>query len=348
LIESRSLTVAIITGVSGQDGVYLAQLLPGKNYEVDGTYRRNSAANSRRIEEHGITNDRRLHLVEYDPSGLGSSLALVQKIQPDEIYNLASSSFASVTFDHPSATALVTGIGALHLLEAVRLVNCRIRFYQASASEMFGNVACVPQVKDTPFRPGNPYGVAKLHAHWMTVNYWERYCIFSSSGMLFNHESPLSDREFVTRKIAESVAKIQLGKLDVLELGDLDDSRGWWLAEGCVEDTWCMLQAETPDTFVLATHRSEKVRCFLSRALKIVGIDLAFRGAAEKEVAVDAATARTVVRVKPKFFRPAEVGLLIGSPAKAKLGSEPRTKLEQLCQMTVEGDLRRNECRISF
>lgn len=344
------MTVAIITGVTGQDGAYLAQLLLSKNYEVYGTYRRTSSVNSWRIEELGIANDPRLHLVEYDPSDLGSSIALVQKVQPDEIYNLAAQSFGSVSFDQPSATAQITGIGALHLLEAIRLVNPKIRFYQASTSEMFGKVQGIPQVEDTPFYPRNPYGVAKLYAHWMTVNYRERYNIFGSSGILFNHESPLRGRQFVTRKITDSVAKMQLGKLDVLELGDLDARRDWGFAKEYVEGMWRMLQTDEPDTFVLATNRSETVRYFVSMAFKVAGIDLEFKGAAEKETAVDAATGKTVVRINPKFCRPAEVGLLTGSPAKAKdkLGWAPNTTLEQLCQMMVEADLRRNERGVSF
>jgi GDPmannose 4,6-dehydratase len=350
LIGRCVLTAAIITGVTGQDGAYLAQLLLSKNYEVHGTYRRTSSVNSWRIEELGIANDPRLQLVEYDLSDLGSSIALVQKVQPDEIYNLASQSFVNVSFDQPSDMALVTGIGALHLLEAIRLLNPRIRFYQASTSEMFGKVHGIPQAEDTPFHPRNPYGISKLYAHWMTVNYRERYGIFGSSGILFNHESPLRGREFVTRKITDSVAKIQLGKLDVLELGDLDARRDWGFAKEYVEGMWRMLQADEPDTFVLATNRSESVRHFLRTAFEVVGVDLEFRGVSEKETAVDAATGKTVVRINPKFCRPAEVGLLTGSPAKAKakLGWEPRTTLEQLCQMMVDADLRRNERGVSF
>jgi GDPmannose 4,6-dehydratase len=340
----------VITGISGQDGAYLAQLLLGKGYTVYGTYRRTSSVNFWRIEELGIQNHPNLHLVEYDLTDLGSSLALVQKVQPDEIYNLAAQSFVGVSFDQPTTTAMITGIGALNLLEAIRLVNPKIRFYQASTSEMFGKVQAIPQVEDTPFYPRSPYGVAKLYAHWMTVNYRESYGIFGSSGILFNHESPLRGREFVTRKITDSVAKIRLGKLDCIELGNLDAKRDWGFAKEYVEGMWRMLQASEPDTFVLATNRTETVRDFVSMAFKATGVELEFKGKDEGETAVDTATGKTLVRINPKFYRPAEVELLIGNPAKAKakLGWAPATTLEQLCQMMVDADLRRNEAGFSF
>lgn len=341
---------AIITGITGQDGAYLAQMLLEKGYTVYGTYRRTSSVNFWRIEELGIQNHPNLHLVEYDLTDLGASIALVQKVQPTEIYNLAAQSFVGVSFDQPSTTAQITGIGALNLLEAIRLVNPKIRFYQASTSEMFGKVQAIPQVEDTPFYPRSPYGVAKLYAHWMTVNYRESYDIFGCSGILFNHESPLRGREFVTRKITDSVAKIKLGQLDCLELGNLDAKRDWGFAKEYVEGMWRMLQVDTPDTYVLATNRTETVRDFVHMAFKGAGIQVEFKGQAENETAVDVATGKTVMRVNPKFYRPAEVDLLIGNPAKAKakLGWEPKTTLEQLCQMMVEADLRRNAAGFSF
>ena len=341
---------AIITGITGQDGAYLAELLLDKGYTVYGTYRRTSSVNFWRIEELGVQNHPNLHLVEYDLTDLGTSIALVQKVQPDEIYNLAAQSFVGVSFDQPTTTAQITGIGAVNLLEAIRLINRKIRFYQASTSEMFGKVQAVPQVEETPFYPRSPYGVAKLYAHWMTVNYRESYDIFGSSGILFNHESPLRGREFVTRKITDSVAKIKLGKLAVLELGNLDAKRDWGYAKEYVEGMWRMLQADQPDTFVLATNRTETVRDFVSMAFKGAGIEVAFKGQAEGETAVDVATGKTVLCVNPKFYRPAEVELLIGNPAKAKaaLGWAPTTTLEQLCQMMVEADLRRNTAGFSF
>ncbi|MDP3888077.1 GDP-mannose 4,6-dehydratase [Hydrogenophaga sp.] len=341
---------SLLTGITGQDGAYLAQLLLDKGYTVYGTYRRTSSVNFWRIEELGIQNHPNLHLVEYDLTDLGASIALVQKVQPDEIYNLAAQSFVGVSFDQPSTTAQITGIGALNLLEAIRLVNRKIRFYQASTSEMFGKVQAVPQVEDTPFYPRSPYGVAKLYAHWMTVNYRESYDIFGSSGILFNHESPLRGREFVTRKITDAVAKIQLGQMDCLELGNLDAKRDWGFAKEYVEGMWLMLQADAPDTFVLATNRTETVRDFVRMAFKGAGIDVDFRGTAENETAINTASGKTVMRINPKFYRPAEVELLIGNPAKAKaqLGWEPKTTLEQLCQMMVGADLRRNQAGVSF
>ncbi|WP_211460702.1 GDP-mannose 4,6-dehydratase [Collimonas silvisoli] len=341
---------AIITGITGQDGAYLAQLLLEKNYAVYGTYRRTSSVNFWRMDELGVLTHPDLHLVESDLTDPGSTLALVQKVQPDEIYNLAAQSFVGVSFDQPTTTAQITGLGALNLLEAIRLVNRKIKFYQASTSEMFGKVQAIPQVEDTPFYPRSPYGVAKLYAHWMTVNYRESYDIFGSSGILFNHESPLRGREFVTRKITDSVAKIKLGQLDCVELGNLDAKRDWGFAKEYVEGMWRMLQADQPDTFVLATNRTETVRDFVSMAFKGAGITVDFKGSAENETALDVATGKTVMRINPKFYRPAEVELLIGDPAKAKakLGWEPTTTLEELCSMMVEADLRRNQKGFSF
>ena len=341
---------ALITGITGQDGAYLAQLLLDKGYTVYGAYRRTSSVNFWRIDELGIQQHPNLHLVEYDLTDLGATIALVQKTQPDEIYNLAAQSFVGVSFDQPCTTAQITGLGALNLLEAIRLVNPKTRFYQASTSEMFGKVQAIPQVESTPFYPRSPYGVAKLYAHWMTVNYRESYDIFGASGILFNHESPLRGREFVTRKITDSVAKIKLGQLDVVELGNLDAKRDWGFAKEYVEGMWRMLQVDEPDTFVLATNRTETVRDFVQMAFKGAGIAVEFRGNAEQETAVDIATGKTVMRVNPKFYRPAEVELLIGNPAKAfeKLGWAPKTSLEQLCQMMVEADVVRNQRGFSF
>ena len=341
---------ALITGITGQDGAYLAQLLLDKGYTVYGAYRRTSSVNFWRIDELDIQQHPQLHLVEYDLTDLGASIALVQKVQPTEIYNLAAQSFVGVSFEQPSTTAQITGLGALNLLEAIRLVNPKIRFYQASTSEMFGKVQAIPQEESTPFYPRSPYGVAKLYAHWMTVNYRESYGIFGASGILFNHESPLRGREFVTRKITDGVAKIKLGKLDCLELGNLDAKRDWGFAKEYVEGMWRMLQADEPDTFVLATNRTETVRDFVRMAFKGAGIEVDFKGKAENETAVDVATGKTVMRINPAFYRPAEVELLIGDPAKAKakLGWAPATTLEQLCQMMVEADLRRNQAGFSF
>ncbi|TCB68157.1 GDP-mannose 4,6-dehydratase [Acinetobacter sp. ANC 4216] len=341
---------SIITGITGQDGAYLAQLLLEKGYTVYGTYRRTSSVNFWRIEELGIDQHPNLHLVEYDLTDLSSSIRLLQTTSATEVYNLAAQSFVGVSFDQPVTTAEITGIGPLNLLEAIRIVNPKIRFYQASTSEMFGKVQAIPQVEETPFYPRSPYGVAKLYAHWITINYRESYNIFGCSGILFNHESPLRGREFVTRKITDSVAKIKLGKLDVLELGNLDAKRDWGFAKEYVEGMWLMLQADEPDTYVLATNRTETVRDFVAMAFKAAGYTLRFEGKDENEVGIDEVTGKVLVRVNPKFYRPAEVELLIGNPQKAKekLGWEPKTTLEELCQMMVEQDLRRNTQGFSF
>lgn len=341
---------ALVTGITGQDGAYLAQLLLNKGYVVYGTYRRTSSVNFWRLKELGVQADPNLHLVEYDLTDLGTTIALLQKVRPAEIYNLAAQSFVGVSFEQPSTTAQITGLGALNILEAIRLTDRGIRFYQASTSEMFGKVQAIPQREDTPFYPRSPYGVAKLYAHWMTVNYRESYNIFGASGILFNHESPLRGLEFVTRKITDGVAKIKLGQLDCLQLGNLDAKRDWGYAQEYVEGMWRMLQADEPDTYVLATNRTETVRDFVRLAFKSVGINVAFSGKAEAETAVDTDSGKTVMRVNPAFYRPAEVELLIGDPEKAKtrLGWAPATTLEQLCQMMVSADLRRNQLGISF
>ncbi|RLA72828.1 MAG: GDP-mannose 4,6-dehydratase, partial [Epsilonproteobacteria bacterium] len=247
---------AIVTGITGQDGAYLVELLLKKGYEVYGTYRRTSSVNFWRMEELGIKNHKNLHLVEYDLTDQANSIRMVMEIQPDEIYNLAAQSFVGVSFEQPLATAHITGLGCVHLLEAIRIVNTKIKFYQASTSEMFGEVQEIPQKESTPFYPRSPYGVAKLYAHWMVINYRESYNIFACSGILFNHESPLRGKEFVTRKITDSVAKIKLGKLKCMELGNMDAKRDWGFAKDYVEGMYLMLQADKADTYVLATNRT--------------------------------------------------------------------------------------------
>lgn len=341
---------AIITGITGQDGAYLAQLLLDKGYQVYGTFRRASSVNFWRIKELGIDKHPNLHLVEYDLTDLSTSIRLLQNTKATEVYNLAAQSFVGVSFDQPATTAEITGIGPLNLLEAIRIVNPKIRFYQASTSEMFGKVQAIPQDESTPFYPRSPYGVAKLYAHWMTINYRESYGIFGCSGILFNHESPLRGLEFVTRKITDGIAKIKLGKLDVLELGNLDAKRDWGYAKEYVEGMWRMLQADKPDTYVLATNRTETVRDFISMAGKAAGFDLVFEGTGENEIGIERKTGKVLVKVNPKFYRPAEVDLLIGNPEKAWeiLGWKPKTNLEDLCLMMVESDIRRNGLGISF
>ncbi len=341
---------AIVTGISGQDGAYLAQLLLDKGYRVFGTYRRTSSVNFWRIEELGIQQHPQLELVEYDLTDLGASINLVQRAQPSEVYNLAAQSFVGVSFEQPVTTAQITAVGALHLLEAIRIVDCGIRFYQASTSEMFGRVQTVPQTEDTPFYPRSPYAVAKLYAHWMTVNYRESYGIFGTSGLLFNHESPLRGREFVTRKITDGVAKIKLGKIDCLELGNVDAKRDWGYAPEYVEGMYLMLQASEPENYVLATGRTETVRNFVTMAFAASGVRIEWRGQNEDETAVVSGTDTVVVRINPRLYRPAEVDLLIGDAAKARdqLGWAPKTSLESLCEMMVEADLRRNASGFSF
>jgi len=344
------MNIAIVTGITGQDGAYLGQTLLHKGYTVYGTYRRTSSVNFWRIEELCIQDDPHLRLVEYDLTDLSSSIRLLETTGATEVYNLAAQSFVGVSFEQPLTTLDITGVGAVHLLESIRIVNPKVRFYQASTSEMFGKVQAIPQTEETPFYPRSPYGVAKLYAHWMTINYRESYDIFATSGILFNHESPLRGREFLTRKVTDGMAKIRLGLLDVLELGNMDAKRDWGYAKEYVEGMWRMLQADRPDTYVLATNRTETVRDFVTMAGKAAGYDLEWRGAAEEEVGIDRASGRTLVRVNPRYYRPAEVDLLIGSPEKARreLGWEPRTTLEELCQMMVESDIRRNERGASF
>jgi GDPmannose 4,6-dehydratase len=341
---------ALVTGISGQDGAYLAQLLLEKDYQVYGAYRRTSSINFWRIGELGIEEHPNLHLVEYDLTDLGNSIRLLESTGADEIYNLAAQSFVSVSFDQPITTAEITGIGALNLLEAMRMVRSDAKFYQASTSEMFGKVQAVPQTESTSFYPRSPYGVAKLFAHWTTVNYRESYDLFASSGILFNHESPLRGREFVTRKVTDSVAKIKLGKLDVLELGNLDAKRDWGFAKEYVDGMWRMLQADEPDTFVLATNRTVAVRDFVTLSFQAAGIELRWEGSAESERGIEASTGRELVRVNPKFYRPAEVDLLIGDAAKARdvLGWEATTSSDDLAKMMVEADIERNTRGFSF
>jgi GDPmannose 4,6-dehydratase len=344
------LTSAVITGITGQDGAYLTQLLLEKGYEVYGTYRRTSSVNFWRMQELGVLDHPNLHLVEHDLTDLGATIRIIERAKPREVYNLAAQSFVGVSFEQPATTAEITGIGALNLLEAIRIVDRSIRFYQASTSEMFGKVQAIPQKEDTPFYPRSPYGVAKLYAHWITVNYRESYDIFGSSGILFNHESPLRGREFVTRKITDSVAKIHLGQMEAFELGNLDAKRDWGFAKEYVEGMYRMLQADEPDTFVLATNRTETVRDFVSMAFRAAGVAIEWRGEGEGEHGVDTSSGKTLVSVSPKFYRPAEVDLLVGDAAKAKqvLGWQASTSLEDLCAMMVKADIERNKIGFSF
>jgi GDPmannose 4,6-dehydratase len=349
-MSSEAPRIAVVTGITGQDGAYLAQLLLAKGYKVFGTYRRGSSINFWRIEHLGIADDPRLQLVEHDLLDMASGIRLLEKSQADEVYNLAAQSFVGVSFDQPVATGLITGLGPVNLLEAIRIVNPKIRFYQASTSEMFGLVQAVPQDEGTPFYPRSPYGAAKLYAHWMTINYRESYDIFATSGILFNHESPLRGREFVTRKVTHAVARIARGQQQVLELGNLDAQRDWGFAGDYVDGMWRMMQAATPDTFVLATGHMESVRHFVELAFAATGVQLAWRGSGVDETGVDAATGVTRVRVNPDFYRPAEVEQLLGNADKARrlLGWSAGTPLAALCRMMVEADLIRVDRAVSF
>ncbi len=341
---------ALVTGITGQDGAYLTELLLNKDYVVYGTYRRTSSVNFWRLEELGVHTNPNLRLVEYDLTDASASIRLLADIKPDEVYNLAAQSFVAVSFEQPITTANITGIGALHLLEAIRIVNPKIKFYQASTSEMFGKVQEIPQTEKTPFYPRSPYGVAKLFAHWITMNYRESYNIFACSGILFNHESPLRGKEFVTRKITDTVAKISLGKADVLELGNMDAKRDWGYAKDYVDGMYRMLQHNQPDNYILATNQNRTVRQFVELAFKTVGMEIVWKGNNEQETGTDKITGKTLVRVNPRYYRPCEVELLIGNPQKAtkQLGWKPKSTLEDLCKMMVEADLRRNHSGFSF
>lgn len=334
---------ALISGITGQDGAYLAKLLLEKGYSVAGAYRRTSTQNFWRLEELGMLAHPNFELVEHDLTDLASSIRLVQEQRPDELYNLAAQSFVETSFKQPSTTAKITGLGPLNFLEAIQLVKPDTKFYQASTSEMFGKVQQIPQTEETDFYPRSPYGAAKLYAHWMTINYRESYNLFAASGILFNHESPLRGSEFVTRKISQAVASIASGSEMPIQLGNLDSLRDWGYAPEYVEGMWRMLQVDKPETYVLATNSMTSVRDFVKMAFNAAGISIRFEGVGVEEVGLDEQSGKTLVVVNPKFFRPAEVDLLIGDPAKAKLelGWEPQTSVETLCELMVKSDLDR-------
>tara|TARA_B110000503_G_scaffold27548_1_gene43993 strand:+ start:18329 stop:19357 length:1029 start_codon:yes stop_codon:yes gene_type:complete len=333
---------AVITGVTGQDGAYLAKTLLDKNYRVVGLFRRTSSVNFWRIENLGVIDHPNLTLEEHDMLDMGSSIRVLKKWQPNEVYNLAAQSFVGVSFEQPILTSQVSGLGALNLLEAIRICDPSIRFYQASTSEMFGNAQEVAQNEETPFHPRSPYAVAKLLAHWSTVNYRESYGMFAASGILFNHESPLRGEEFVTRKITSSLARIASGSKETLELGNLDAKRDWGYAGDFVEGIWRILQAENPETFVLSTGKTHSVRDFLTLSANYAGFKLVFSGSGVDEQAIDASSGRVIATVSPDFFRPAEVEVLLGDSSKARnqLGWEHKVSLEQLSKMMVDHDMK--------
>lgn len=341
---------ALITGITGQDGAYLAQLLLDKGYKVYGAFRRTSSENFWRIEYLDIRNNPNLELVELDLTDQANIIRIISKYEIDELYNLAAQSFVGVSFEKPIMTGLITGLGVTHLLEAIRIINPKIKFYQASTSEMFGKVQEIPQKETTPFYPRSPYGVAKLYGHWITINYRESYDIFGCSGILFNHESPLRGKEFVTRKITDTVAKIKLGLQSHLELGNLDAKRDWGFAKEYVEGMYLMLQQSEPDDYVLSTGITSTVREFVSLAFKEIGMDIEWSGKEDNEFGTDVKTGKKIVSVNPKFYRPTEVELLIGDATKAnnKLGWKPKTDLAELTRIMVASDIQRNKNGVSF
>jgi GDPmannose 4,6-dehydratase len=341
---------SVITGITGQDGAYLGQLLLESGHVVFGTFRRTSSVNFWRLEELGIRDHPNLHLVEFDLIDTGTCLRLVERAQPDYIFNLAAQSFVGVSFQQPIATAQMSGLGPLHLLEAIRQINRKIKFYQASSSELYGRVQAIPQNESTPFYPRSPYAVAKLFAHWTTVNYRESYGIFASSGILFNHESPLRGQEFVTRKITQAVARIHLGMQEWIELGNLDAKRDWGFAKEYTNGMRLIMDHSVPDTFVLATGKSASVRDFVKMAFDAIGVKLWWRGHGVDEVGVCEKTNKVYVKINPDFFRPSEVDFLLGDAERAlkTFGWKARTELSELCRMMVEADIRRNKIGFSF
>jgi GDPmannose 4,6-dehydratase len=336
---------ALITGITGQDGAYLAAFLLKNNYQVFGSYRRSSSSNFWRLDYLKVSNHKNLSLIECDLNDQGSVLNCVKKIIPDEIYNLAAQSYVAVSFDQPYLTSMTTGLGALNILEAIRHTNKNIKFYQASSSEMFGKVLETPQNEKTPFYPRSPYGVAKVYAHWMTINYRESYDIFASNGILFNHESPIRGLEFVTRKITDSIAKIKLGLLDCLEIGNMDSKRDWGYAYDYVEGMYKILQHEKADNYVLATNKTETVRNFLTYTLDTLDFNYVFEGKNENEVCINKDNNKVICKVNKSFYRPSEVDLLKGDYSKAKkeLNWEPRTDLKKLVEIMTDADYQRNK-----
>lgn len=334
---------AFITGITGQDGAYLAQFLLEKGYNVVGGFRRLSTPNFWRLEELGILND--VKLEEIDILDAGSMVRIIEKVKPDEVYNLAAQSFVAHSFSNPILTGKVTALGVTNILEAIRIVNKNIKFYQASSSEQYGKAQEFPQKEITPFYPRSPYAVAKLYGHWITINYRESYNIFASCGILFNHESPLRGIEFVTRKVTDAVAKIYHGKQDFFEIGNLDAKRDWGYAKEYVVGMWLMLQAPKPDNYVLATGETHSVREWIEACFELIGKKIRWSGDGVEEVGKDEATGKVLVKVNPEFFRPAEVDILVGDASKAKheLGWEAKVKYKDLVEIMLKRDIERNK-----
>lgn len=336
---------ALITGITGQDGSYLAELLLEKGYEVYGIMRRKSVVDYGNVAH---LKDK-IHFIYADMTDIVSLVNAMKTSQADEVYNLAAQSFVATSWEQPLATAEIDALGVTNILEAIRLTKPDARFYQASTSEMFGLVQEMPQTEKTPFYPRSPYGVAKLYGHWITKNYRESYGMFTCSGILFNHESERRGKEFVTRKITDSVSRIKLGIQECLELGNMDSKRDWGHSKDYVRAMWLMLQQDAPDDYVIATNETRTVREFVEIAFEEVGISLEWEGSGVNEIGKDTATGKTVVRVNPHFFRPAEVDVLLGNPAKAeeKLGWKREISFRELVKRMVVHDMElvRNEIK---
>jgi GDPmannose 4,6-dehydratase len=339
--ETRVTKRALVTGILGQDGAYLAKLLLEEGYEVYGGFRRSASMNNWRLEELGITDD--VKMISFELLEFTNILRVVEKIRPDEFYNLAAQSFVGASFEQPIITSDIDAMGVARILEVLRTAQPECRFYQASTSEMYGKVQAVPQSERTPFYPRSPYAVAKLYAHWMTINYRESYGLRTSSGILFNHESPLRGIEFVTRKITDGLARVHRGLQEVVELGNMDAKRDWGFAGDYVKGMWLMLQQAESDDYVLATGKNHSVRDFVGRAAEAIGFDLEWDGEAEDTTAIDRKSGKAIVRVNPEFYRPAEVETLLGDPTKAreKLGWEPEVEFDQLVEMMAKADVDR-------
>ncbi len=337
---------ALITGITGQDGSYLAELLLEKGYEVHGMVRRASTFNRERIEhlfpdKHGEKN--KIHLHYGDLNDSSSLHRIIRDISPDEVYNLGAQSHVRISFDIPEFTGEATGISATRLLEAIRHDNLKTRFYQASSSEMFGKVTEIPQKETTPFHPRSPYGAAKVYAYWMTVNYRESYGMHASNGILFNHESPRRGENFVSKKITSGLVKIIAGKMERLYLGNLDAKRDWGHAKDYVEGMWLMLQQDKSDDYILATNETHTVREFVEEACALLGINLRWEGEGLNEKGIDTKTGKVIIEIDPQYFRPAEVDLLLGDYSKAKqiLGWEPKVKFKELVKTMLDADMKK-------
>ena len=340
--------LAMITGITGQDGGYLAKFLLDKGYRVIGLYRRGATDTFSKLKEHGILD--KIELEDFELLEFSNICRLIKKYKPDEFYNLAAQSFVAASWQEPIYTAQADGMGVLYILEAIREFSPKTKFYQASTSEMFGKVQEIPQKETTPFYPRSPYGCAKLFAHWISVNYRESFGIFACCGILFNHESPMRGKEFVTRKITDHLAKLKLNLVQKpLELGNLNAKRDWGHALDYVEGMWLMLQQEKPDTYVLSTGETHPIRDFVQEAARACGFDIIWQGDGMDEIGIDRNTNKTIVKVNPKFFRPVEVELLVGDPSKAQeiLGWKRKISYKELCRLMVEEDIKRYESKLS-